>query len=437
MPYSVFLDSGQGSPFAGRYDILAADPWITLSTSGAVTEVRWADRIERSGLDPLELLRGRLGERAAGQPDLPFVGGAIGCLAYDLGRRFERIPDMAEGDIDFPDMLVGIYDWAYVVDHVEKRTFLVGGERDPATSRRWSELERLAAQPASRRPGSFEVVSRVRSNVSPQTYAAAFARVQEHIRKGDCYQVNLAQRFEAGVRGDSWTAYQTLRTINPAPFACFMRTPRGDILSSSPERFLRLEGDRVETKPIKGTRPRNPDPATDRRMREELASSRKDRAENVMIVDLLRNDLGRVCAPGSVRVTRLYDIESFAHVHHMVSTVVGRLAPGRDALDLVRACFPGGSITGAPKLRAMEIIDSLEQQRRNVYCGSLGYLSYCGRMDLNIAIRTLLRSGDSMYAWAGGGIVADSECAAEYQESLDKASSLLAVLDSSSVSVAG
>jgi para-aminobenzoate synthetase component 1 len=436
MPYSVFLDSGHGSLFAGRYDILAADPFVTLSTTGADTRLGFVDCTEHSGADPLELLRHYLGPRAASDSNLPFAGGAIGCFAYDLGRRFERVPANAIRDIDFPDMVVGIYDWAFVVDHLEQRSWLIGGDRDPSTRARWRELEQLAARPAVQPSAKFEVTSSIRSNFTIESYAEAFARVQEHIRVGDCYQVNLAQRFSARVRGDSWAAYRAQRDINPAPYSCFMHTPYGDILSSSPERFLRLDGDLVETRPIKGTRPRSADPRADRAQHDELAASFKDRAENVMIVDLLRNDLGRACAAGSIEVTQLFAIESFAHVHHMVSTVVGRLAPGRDALDLIRACFPGGSITGAPKLRAMEIIDALELQRRSIYCGSIGYLSYCGRMDTSIAIRTLLRAGDAIHAWAGGGIVADSRCEAEYQESLDKAAGLLAMLAGSSVDVA-
>lgn len=436
LPHCVFLDSGNGSPFAGRYDILAADPVITLTTIGRETEIRTERGSTYSDDDPLALVQRYLDAPDDGIEGVPFTGGAIGCFAYDLGRRFERLPGIASRDIDFPEMVVGIYDWAFVVDHLQRRTFLVGGERFPGTRERWAELEALAYGSNQLRPASFEVVTPVESNFSRSAYGDAFAAVQGHIRRGDCYQVNLAQRFEATVRGDSWSAYLTLRDVNPAPFSAFMRTPHGDILSSSPERFLEVEGDRVETKPIKGTRPRLGDPAADARMREELAASPKDRAENVMIVDLLRNDLGKSCVPGSVQVSKLFDIESFAHVHHMVSTVSGRLAPERHLLDLVRGCFPGGSITGAPKVRAMEIIDMLEPQRRSVYCGSLGYVSYSGRMDLNIAIRSLLRVGDSVFAWAGGGIVADSDCEAEYQESLDKASGLLAVLSGSRISAA-
>ncbi|MDX1562154.1 MAG: aminodeoxychorismate synthase component I [Gammaproteobacteria bacterium] len=435
-PYCVFLDSGRGSAFAGRYDIVAARPYATLTTRGTETEVRSRGRIEISCRDPLDLLREQLGSAARNETGLPFAGGAIGYFAYDLGRRFERFDGDAERDIELPEMQIGLYDWALVVDHAERRSFVVSAGRDPATSERWNEiLERLGAPNPKPRP-VFEVTSRVRSNFDLGTYGDAFARVQDHIRRGDCYQVNLAQRFEASVRGDSWNAFEALRQLSPAPFSAYLSSPHGDVLCSSPERFLEVDGDVVETKPIKGTRPRGRDAALDRALAHELATSMKDRAENVMIVDLLRNDLGKVCVAGSVKVSKLFEIESFAHVHHLVSTVTGRLAPDRDVLDLIRGCFPGGSITGAPKVRAMQIIDSIEPQRRSVYCGSIGYIGFDRRMDTNIAIRTLVRCGDSIYAWAGGGIVADSDVESEFQESLDKAAGLLGVLANSSISAA-
>ena len=436
LPFSVFLDSGHGSGFAGRYDILTAAPRQTLITVGGETEIRSDDGVLRSADDPLELLRGALGAFDAATGDLPFTGGAIGAFAYDLGRRFERLPAVAARDIDFPEMVVGIYDWAYVIDHQEQSAWLVGEAPAGIGLPRRPALPAAAGPAGPRAQGPFEVVSPVTANFTRESYARAFAAVQEHIRRGDCYQVNLAQRFAARVRGDSYSAYLALRRINPAPFSAFFSTPFGDILSSSPERFLRVADGIVETRPIKGTRPRLADEDADRRQREELATSAKDRAENVMIVDLLRNDLGKSCAAGSVRVSSLFDVESFAQVHHLVSTVTGTLATGRHPLDLLRGCFPGGSVTGAPKLRAMEIIDALEPERRSIYCGSIGYLSANGRMDLSVAIRSLLRVGGSIYAWAGGGIVADSSVDAEFQESLDKAAGLLAVLADASVSAA-
>ncbi len=437
LPYCVFLDSGYGTPFAGRYDILAAAPYLTLTTRGEETEIRSRERIEVSRDDPLELVQAHLGPSDQLYEDLPFTGGAIGYLSYDLGRRFESFDVAAVRDIDIPEMVIGLYDWAVIVDHQRQRSVLVSHGRDPQTAEIWDELVALVSDSSPKPRPVFEVVSEVASNFTYAEYSEAFSRVQDHIRRGDCYQINLTQRFEARVAGDSWNAYRKLRQTNPAPFSAYVSTPHGEILSSSPERFLHVHGDRVETKPIKGTRPRVADAEADAGQQRELAASAKDRAENVMIVDLLRNDLGKSCVPGSVRPERLFEIESFAHVHHLVSTVTARLSPDRHPLDLVRGSFPGGSITGAPKVRAMQIIDELEPHRRSVYCGSIGYLGFNGRMDLNIAIRTLLRAGDSIYAWAGGGIVADSQVDAEYQESLDKASGLLAVLSESRISAAG
>src|SRR5690606_36000825 len=291
-------------------------------------------------------------------------------------------------------------------------------------------VERLAGPP-SPEPAAFRVLANPEASFTRAAYNHAFGRVQQHIRRGDCYQVNLTQRFEAPAEGDAWHAYLRLRSINPAPFAAYLDLPFGKIACSSPERFLLVQGDHVETKPIKGTRPRSADPVRDRELAEELRASTKDRAENVMIVDLLRNDLGKCCVPGSVRASKLFDVESFASVHQLVSTVEGRLVSGRHALDLLGACFPGGSITGAPKVASMQIIEQVEPHRRSVYCGAIGYIGFDGDMDTNIAIRTLVQCGDRVYTWAGGGIVADSNVDAEYQESLDKAAAMLAVLSPS------
>jgi para-aminobenzoate synthetase component 1 len=429
LPAAVWLDSAAAGP-ADRFDILVADPYVTLRTRGAETEIAPRDGSSvRSSRPPLELLREQLGDVVPGEAALPFAGGAVGYFAYDLGRRLERIPEIAAADIDMPDLVVGIYDWAVIVDHEARRTWLVGGARDARTRREWPRLVARLGESPPPDPPPFRVLEAPIPNLTRAAYAAAFAQIKEHIRVGDCYQVNLTQRFAARARGDAWHAYLKLREINPAPFAAYLDLADGKIVCSSPERFLRVTGGRVETKPIKGTRPRSPDLQRDRALAEQLRTSAKDRAENVMIVDLLRNDLGKVCAPGSVRASKLFDVESFASVHQLVSTVEGRLAPGKHALDLLSACFPGGSITGAPKVAAMEIIEELEPHRRGVYCGAIGYVGYDGNMDLNIAIRTLLQRGDHVYTWAGGGVVADSNVDAEYQESLDKAAAMLAVLD--------
>jgi para-aminobenzoate synthetase component 1 len=429
LPWAAWLDSAAAdSP--QRFDILVADPFSTLRTHGAVTTVARRGRpAAESRRSPFELVREELGAAGEGVPGLPFCGGAVGYFGYDLGRRLERIPSLAAADIAMPDMAVGLYDWAVVVDHASSRTWLVGSGRDPRTFAAWQGLvARLSGAPPPE-PAPFRVRGRPVANLDRDAYEAAFRAVQEHIRRGDCYQVNLTQRFEAEADGDAWHAYRRLRAINPAPFAAYLDLPDGKVICSSPERFLRLNDGRVETKPIKGTRPRSRDPVRDRALAEELRTSAKDRAENVMIVDLLRNDLGKCCVPGSVRATSLFDVESFASVHQLVSTVEGQLAPGKHALDLIAACFPGGSITGAPKVAAMKIIEELEPQRRSVYCGSIGYIGFDGNMDTNIAIRTLVQQGRRVYTWAGGGVVADSNVDAEYQECLDKAAAMLAVMN--------
>jgi para-aminobenzoate synthetase component 1 len=431
LPWAVFLDSGQHHPGQSRYDILSAQPYIRLVTRGALTEIH-CDTVELSREDPFDILRRVLAPDAACGTSLPFCGGAIGYFAYDLARRTHRIQTNAEDGERLPTLAIGIYDWALVVDHAEQRTFLVGQGRDPETDLRWNDLVARFSEPvAERKRTPFRVTSSIASNMTRERYAAAFHRIERYIAEGDCYQVNLAQRFSATAEGDPWLAYQALRVLNPAPFSAYLATPHAHVLSASPERFLAVRGGRVEAKPIKGTRPRAGHARLDAELAEALRTSAKDRAENVMIVDLLRNDLSKNCRLGSVRVPKLFDVESFATVHHLVSTVTGDLAQGRDALDLLAGAFPGGSITGAPKLRAMQIIEQLEPHRRGVYCGAIGYVGYDGGMDLNIAIRTLVCSRGEIRFWAGGGIVADSRLEEEYQETFDKAAGLLKVLQQS------
>lgn len=264
--------------------------------------------------------------------------------------------------------------------------------------------------------------------MSQAEYQQKFDQIQQYLLAGDCYQINLTQRFSAGYQGDEWQAYLKLRASNQAPFSAFIRLDDAAILSISPERFISLNGDQIETKPIKGTLPRSQESEQDLLLAQQLQQSEKDRAENVMIVDLLRNDIGKVAQAGSVAVPKLFEIESFPAVHHLVSTITAKLAPQYQAADLLRAAFPGGSITGAPKIRAMQIIEELEPSRRSIYCGAIGYISQDGKMDTNITIRTLIAIDDTLYCWAGGGIVADSNCAAEYQETYDKVSKILPIL---------
>ncbi|MDR2195447.1 MAG: aminodeoxychorismate synthase component I [Gallionellaceae bacterium] len=422
MPWAMWLDSGG----MGRYDILCAQPVTTLLTCNGRTEICADGARQYSDADPFDLIRAQLGAAATPEPDIPFAGGALGYWGYDLARGAMALPQGAAQAM--PDMAIGIYDWAIVIDHQARQSHLVSRQRNAGTARRLPDiLQRL--QGACAAPAAvFRVTSPAVSNLNRERYAAAFARVQDYLRAGDCYQVNLAQRFSADVTGDASSAYLELRRLNPAPYSALLNIPQGQILCVSPERFLRVRDGHVETRPIKGTRPRGSDAVQDEQLAEELRRHPKDRAENLMIVDLLRNDLSKNCATGSVRVSQLFDVESYSNVHHLVSTVEGRLAEGRDALHLLRDCFPGGSVTGAPKRRAMQIIDELEPDRRGVYCGAIGYAGFDGNMDSNIAIRTLARTQDKIHCWAGGGLVADSVMEAEYQETLDKAAGMLAWL---------
>ncbi|MFV3350246.1 aminodeoxychorismate synthase component I [Aeromonas veronii] len=407
------------------FDIITADPLATLETRGEVTTLRVGANISKHHEDPLVLLahtqQQLLGELDLCVTHLPFIGGALGLFGYDLGRRFERLPVQAAADIAVPDMAVGIYDWALLRNVATDDWQLVHWGDKAGLAKRLAWLEQQQAKPAP----TFALQGSWQSNMSRAEYGEKFARIQEYLTAGDCYQINLTQRFSAPYQGDEWQAYCLLATANKAPFSAFIRLPESALLSLSPERFLLLDGRHIETKPIKGTRPRHPDPAIDRQVARELAQADKDRSENLMIVDLLRNDIGRVSRPGSVSVPHLFAVESFPAVHHLVSTIHGELDARWQGVDLLRACFPGGSITGAPKIRAMEIIEELEPQRRNAYCGSIGYLSQHGRMDTSICIRTLIAEAGRLHCWAGGGIIADSDADSEYQETYDKVARIL------------
>jgi para-aminobenzoate synthetase component 1 len=428
LTWPAWLDSG-GS---GRFDILVAQPVATLVTQEGQTEIRDVSGVRSSGDDVFSLVRQQLGDPIVPMGDIPFAGGALGYWSYDLARRYHAIPGLAQDSEHLPEMAVGIYDWAIIIDHQALSARLVSRQRHAETVQVLPQiLERIQdAYPfnAEKEKIPFRVNGKIASNFTPTSYRDAFDVVQKYLHAGDCYQVNLAQRYSAQASGDAFAAYLELRKLSPAPYSAFLDWPQARILCASPERFLQVQQGRVETRPIKGTRARNADAAEDAWLADELRHHPKDRAENLMIVDLLRNDLGKDCEPGSVRVPQLFEVESFANVHHLVSTVQGTLQSGRDALDLLRDCFPGGSITGAPKQRAMEIIEQLEPHRRGVYCGTVGYVGHDGNMDTNIVIRTLVYSGNEISCGAGGGIVADSICESEYQETLDKAAAMLEVL---------
>lgn len=430
--WPIFLDSNNDSHRDARYDIQTADPFITLTTVGKNTLINRQIGSELSSDDPFLLLQSILATFTVNQvSELPFCGGALGYFGYDLGRRIETIPSIGQDAEHIPDMVLGIYDWAIITDHQEQRCWLASYGLNSDTASKWPELEALVSSNRENKPlPSFTINSELRSNFDRQSYQAAFEKIQHYIHEGDCYQVNLAKRFEVDAKGDPWTAYSLLREHNIAPFSCYFSTPHVTVLSSSPERLLKVSHDHVETKPIKGTRPRDlNNPQRDQQLADELQASIKDRAENLMIVDLLRNDLGKACIPGSIKVPKPFALESFATVHHLVSTITGTLSQQHTASSLLRACFPGGSITGAPKLRAMEIIEELEPNRRGIYCGSVAYIGFDGKMDSSITIRTLIYSDNRLRFWAGGGIVADSDCDEEYQEVHDKAAAMLNLID--------
>lgn len=440
---AIWLDSGHPGSSYGRFDIIAAAPQCLLETRGATTAIHYCDgRTDESTQDPFYLLKQLLPIDQIAQDDpLPFVGGALGYFGYDLGRRLEIMPSLAVDDIGLPDMSVGIYPWAIVQDHHQQQSWLVINEGISQTiggTYNFLEIEQLCVAQA-KKPVFHDLKQRLKSdnkpfkisdfnsNLNVSDYRDALAKIQEYICAGDCYQVNFAQRFSAEFSGDPLTAYLLLRAALPSPFSGFMQLDTGAVLSLSPERFIQVRGKAVETKPIKGTIKRGATPEEDAANALWLQNSLKNRAENVMIVDLLRNDLSKHCT--QVHVPKLCELQTFANVHHLVSTVTGELIANASAIDVLRDAFPGGSITGAPKIRAMEIIEELEPTRRSLYCGSLGYISADGQMDTSIAIRTLVCDGDKIHCWGGGGIIADSETDQEYRESIAKVKVLMDTLE--------
>ncbi len=437
-PYPALLESSLRDPDQGVYSILCWDPYkiMTMLRDGRVeiADPRGgATRIERG--DPFRILSEEFGrERAHTASDfpLPFAGGAVGYFSYDLRHCVENLPVLCSYDLPVPRFSLCFYDRALVFDHRADTAYLVGDGAgfDRMLAQRESVLRDGAHKTFNHPPGGGP---RLRSNFTPEGYRDAVRRVLEYIGAGDIFQANLSQRFDATCDEGGVSIYRRLRRINPAPFSAFLRYPGFDIVSSSPERFLLLDGDRVVTRPIKGTRPRREgEPEFNEKMRAELLNSDKDHAELAMIVDLERNDLGRVCSYGSVQVEEHAVLETYPTVYHLVSTVTGRLhRPRCNEFDLLRAAFPGGSITGAPKIRAMEIIEELEPVARNVYTGAIGYISFHGRMDMNILIRTMLLIDGRVYMQFGGGIVADSDPESEYRETIHKGSALFRAIGAS------
>lgn len=465
-PHSFFLDSGMDRQRLGRFSFIGNAPFLVVSSRGSQISLLRGQRQEVQHGNPFDLL-GQLLQTYALEPcaePVPFVGGAVGYLGYDLNHFLERVPSTVVDDLQLPEGYFAFYDSAVAFDHLEGRAYLIATgfpelDEEKRLKRARLRLEELkdwldtnlsvttaiaGCEPAAGadeqspkqvclsdaaphgNPERREIT--LTSNFTPRDYMKAVDRVRKYIAAGDVFQVNLTQRFEADLRIPPYEVHKRLRALNPAPFAAYLNFPEVTLVSASPERFLKVRGDMVETRPIKGTRPRGRNPVEDGRLARELTDSAKDRAENVMIVDLERNDLGRVCRYGTVKVTELAVLETFPTVFHLTSTIVGRLLAGKNRIDLLKATFPGGSITGAPKVRAMEIIDELEPTRRGVYTGSIGYLSFDGNIDINIVIRTILIKKNRAYFQVGGGIIYDSDPEAEYAETLDKGRALVQAL---------
>lgn len=446
-PWALLLDSGKTLHQAAQFDIILARPRATFAFSDSKSDITGAD-IQVTN-EPFEDLKAfyEFGLKDAQTlptelSQLPFHGGIAGYCSYDAGRYVEQLPSIAQADIDLPELAFGLYEWAFISDHKNHKSFLI--KFCHYCDAYWKdiivEFEQLYEEGVGTQRDAFSLSNPWQSNMNKDGYIERFHQVHDYIHAGDCYQVNLAQRFSAAYQGHPWNAYLKLTKHNQAPFSSYMNVGEQQILSLSPERFIQVfpQGTgknkklHVVTQPIKGTRPRSKDEAEDQRLSDELQNSEKDRAENLMIVDLLRNDIGRNAEIGSVKVTKLFELQSFISVHHLVSTIEADLAVDSDVFTLLKHCFPGGSITGAPKIRAMEIIEELEPHRRSIYCGSMLYLDFRGYLDSNIAIRTLVTDKGKIHAWGGGGLVADSEAENEYEETLHKLSKILPVLDENS-----
>ena len=444
LPYCFWLDSGMDVAKLGRWSFMGAEPFLVMrSRSDEITMIKDGEEEKRRG-NPFDVLGELLGryKLPENKEDIPFTGGAVGYLSYDLGRFIEKLPSKAIDDLQLPESYLCFYDAVAAFDHQTNRTFLVStgfpeSEDEKRRQRARSRLKELhrrithASSPVEARLSAPRKMV-LKSNFSHEGYLKAVAIAREYICAGDIFEVNLSQRLETNLDIPPFELYKYLRKINPAPFAGYLNFGEVIIVGASPERFLKLHDGWVETRPIKGTKPRGKTPEQDKALGETLLSSKKDRAENIMIVDLQRNDLGRVCRFGTVKVTELAILEKWPTVFHLTSTVVGQLLEDKGIIDLLKATFPGGSITGAPKVRAMEIIDELEPTRRGVYCGSLGYIGFNGHMDLNIVIRTMIIREGKGYFQVGGAVVYDSEPESEYVETLDKAKALIMALTQSS-----
>ena len=436
LPWPVLLDSGhsQSHNYQNHHiDIIAAAPTKRLMSCDSKTLLKdGPDEYTEIDASIFTALRSGLPKSIQHpKPELyPIAPGWMGCLSYDLSKQLEHLPSTTQNDTNTPDAAFGFYEWVIATNHKTKTTCIIYLENANVEDvhKRLSPTYSPPSKNTKTRD-NFRLRSKFQSDQSKTSYEKKFKQIKNYILSGDTYQINFAQRFSATYSGSGWNAYQTLRADNPAPMGAFFSTEDFTLLSLSPERFIKVEDRKLTTSPIKGTRPRAADLTQDRQNKEILSSSQKDQAENLMIVDLLRNDFGKVCKAGSIAVPSLFDIESFPNVHHLVSTITGELNDGFDGIDAIKQGFPGGSITGTPKVRAMEIIDEIENHHRSAYCGSMAYFNTLGACDSNINIRTFVLQGENIHCWGGGGIVADSICEDEYQETFDKVERFLLALE--------
>jgi para-aminobenzoate synthetase component 1 len=451
--HSFLLESRMDPEKLGRYSFAGRQPFLVFKSKGRQIEIHEDHGIVRREGQPFQEL-GQLLSRYKVDPSvyrdsqIPFLGGAVGYFGYELNYVLEKLPCLGDDDLGLPDSYFMFVDHVLIYDHLEKRLFLsvvafheIKEVAQEKVQERFNELhnwmlsveaeklaerERLAnGESNSEVAGGTAPTVQFREMFNESQYMAAVQEAKDHIFAGDIFEVCMTHRFECDFDANPFDLYKELRRINPAPFASFINLPSVKIVSSSPERFVRIDRQGwCASRPIKGTRPRGETARQDKQLHRELMASVKDRAENMMIVDLVRNDLGRICEVGSVQVSELMTIEKYATVFQMVSTIIGKLEEGKCSLDLVQACFPGGSMTGAPKIEAMKIIDALEPVKRGIYSGSVGYIDYAGNLDLNIVIRTILIKDGKAYFQVGGAVVADSDPRDEYLETLHKARAL-------------
>lgn len=440
--YAFLLESVEGGEHVGRYSFLGKDPFLILRAGDGKTTIERGGVVTDRDTPLVDTLRALMNDfRSPFVPDLPrFTGGAVGYFGYGAAEWFEPVLGDVADRSDGTD-LAGfmLFDTILAFDHVQHRILIIANARVAADDDLESlyqfacakiqflekELERNLSVSNNRKPTALDV----RSTLTQEQFEDKVRAAKEHIAAGDIYQVVLSQRFETSVDADSFTVYRALRHVNPSPYMYFIRMGGMSVVGSSPEMLVRVEGARVETHPIAGTRPRGRTAEEDLRLADELKRNEKERSEHVMLVDLGRNDVGHVCEYGTVRVPQFMGLERFSHVMHLTSIVEGRLAEDRDRLDALVSCFPAGTVSGAPKVRAMQIIRELEPAGRGLYAGAVGYLDFAGNLDFCIAIRTMIMSNGRAYVQAGAGIVMDSNPAAEYQETCDKAQALLRALD--------